>query len=224
VWFQRVLTDVARTFGLSFGIAKGADPPSAEIQLYQHSAQFARERLASFRGSHMVRDPRDIVVSAYFYHLWSSEEWLHIPRSDFAGKTYQEYLRSLDRDEGLAAEIRRAARGVIADMARWDYAQPEFIEVRYEDLMADEPRVFARVFQHYGFSDDAIERSVRIASRYSFTNVAGRRVGDVREGMHLRSGEPGQWRKFLTAAHRRLFVEETGDALDRLGYASDMEM
>lgn len=32
-----------------------------------------------YRGSHFIRDPRDLVVSGYYYHLWTREAWCMDP-------------------------------------------------------------------------------------------------------------------------------------------------
>ena len=105
-------------------------------------------------------------------------------------------------------------------MGAWSYAQPEFLELKYEDLIADEAAHFARLFRHYGFSDNAVEQSTDLAMEFSFQRMAGRSIGKVKEGSHLRSGKPGQWRDFLTRDHLALLRELTGDLLERLGYES----
>jgi hypothetical protein len=56
--------------------------------------------------------------------------------------------------------------------------------------------------------------------RFSFQRMAGRSIGKVKEGSHLRSGKPGQWREVLTRDHLALLRELTGDLLERLGYES----
>jgi hypothetical protein len=219
LWFRGILSAIAREFGLSFGAVMRAGYPDAEALLYPHSGLFDRDRLEFFRGSHVIRDPRDVVVSGYFYHLWSTEEWLHVPRSEYGDKTYQEHLKSLNLDEGLAAEMRRSASRTLADMKAWDYSQPEFIEIKYEELIGDERRSFERIFRHYGFKEDVVEHSVDIATRLSFRKVARRPVGEVQERAHLRSGKPGQWREVFTPAHLTLFRELTGNLVERLGYS-----
>jgi hypothetical protein len=221
VWFGKVLSLIANHFGLSFqSVVPKSDSPESEVLLYHHSWLFDRTRLESFRGSHLIRDPRDVVVSAYHYHRWTDENWVHIPKQEYGGMTYQQYLRSLDTEEGFAAEISRTARSDLAEVGAWDYTQPEFLELRYEDFILDEAAQFARMFRHYGFNETAVERSVDLALRFSFQTTAGRSIGEVQEGSHLRSGKPGQWREMFTPRHKALFRELTGDLLERLGYAS----
>jgi hypothetical protein len=158
VWFGKVLSLIANHFGLSFqSVVPKSDSPESEVLLYHHSWLFDRTRLESFRGSHLIRDPRDVVVSAYHYHLWTNEKWVHIPKQEYRGMTYQQYLRSLDTEEGFAAEIRRMARSDLAEVGAWNYAQPEFLELKYEDFIIDDAAQFARMFRHYGFNETAVE-------------------------------------------------------------------
>lgn len=194
--------------------------PSAEI-VFSWRARRPPDQIGLFRGSHMIRDPRDIAVSAYHYHLWTEEKWVHVPREEYSGRTYQEYLNSLDRSDGLSAEIRRLAAGLFKGMGAWDYAQPEFIELRYEDVIVDPTTWFACVFRHYGFTEEAVENSVAISEKFSFSKVSGRSMGEVDKVSHLRSGRPGQWREEFSAEHVSLFKELTGDLIVRLGYESD---
>ena len=78
------------------------------------------ERLGRFRISRFIRDPRDLVVSGYFYHRRGAEPWTTIesPTAEdwyFAngvvpdalrdsGRSFSQYLQSMPEEEGLLAE------------------------------------------------------------------------------------------------------------------------
>lgn len=220
VWLIRVLQAVADHHGLRFQNLRGAPPAAATDIALQHDSQIDVAALPRFRGSHMIRDPRDIVVSAYFFHLWTTEAWARAPSPEYGGLSYQDHLRSLPEDEGLLAEIRHSVY-VIDEMRRWNYRDPRFLEVRYEDAIADETGFFSRLFRHYGFRRAAVETSVDIALRFSFERLASRRIGETREGEHLRSGRPGQWQDVFRESHGALFKELAADTLIVLGYERD---
>eukprot|EP00899_Mesostigma_viride_P028874 jgi/Mesvir1/9171/Mv06911-RA.1 len=59
-----------------------------------------------FRAVVHVRDPRDLVVSGYFYHLAANEAWLLEPKEWFDGLSYQEYLQSVPKEQGLHEEMK----------------------------------------------------------------------------------------------------------------------
>lgn len=233
-WMQSVLRMVADEYGLVYqGGGSSELRPETDIFLQSHSA-FDLSALPRFKGSHMIRDPRDVIVSGYHYHLWTKESWANIPMSEFperarrrwhhvpfdeaGSRTYKEFLNSLDKERGLAIEICRAATTLMPEITNWNYEQPEFFEMRYEQLMEDEASVFARLFRHYEFHEEAVSRCVELADRCSFRNRAGREVGTVATHSHMRSGRTGQWREELSEDNVALFKSLTGDAVVNLGY------
>ena len=168
----------------------------------------------TYRGSHMIRDPRDMIVSGYEYHRTTEESWARRPDRRFGGMSYQEYLLSLDEHEGLHAEIDFQVNGPVAAMAAWDYGRPEFLELRYEDVVADESEAFERLFRWYGFSDKAVGAGVEAAESLSLHRGGARPT-------HVRWGWPGEWRERLAPDHVARFKEMTGDLMIRLGYEQD---
>lgn len=112
VWIRRVLESVGPHYGWKLVTVtrdgKFRARPGRHFLLDPHS-MINREELPPFRGSHMIRDPRDMVISAYFYHLKTAEAWVHLPRERFGGRSYQEYLNSFDKEEGMAVQIRESA-------------------------------------------------------------------------------------------------------------------
>lgn len=219
VWFLRILREVAAHFGLSFGTGddyrriRDFELGSVDVFLDYGSHVRLRE-LDGYVGSHMIRDPRDMVVSGYFYHLWTDEAWALIPRAEYRGRSYREVLNDLPKDEGLLEEIRRLSFW-IPHMAAWDYGNPRMYEIRYEDIIRDEPRILREMFRHYGFTDAAVEASCRIAERYTFDRMSGGGAS------HLRSGRTGEWKEHFTGEHRRLFKELYPGVLATLGYERD---
>ena len=125
------------------------------------------ERLGRFRLSRFIRDPRDLVVSGYFYHRRGAEPWLRIeaPTEEdwyFAngrvpeglkgtGLSFAAYLQSLPSEEGLLAELEFRAPH-LESMARWPAKHPDVATWRYEDIVGREGAVFREVFEFYGLS------------------------------------------------------------------------
>ncbi len=228
VWFQRVLSTVAGFYGLRFtevAVSSGASGRSPlpgrdiDVLVYDRANDFHPQDFADrdCRVSHLIRDPRDIVVSGYHYHLRTDEAWALEPKERYGGLSYQAFLRSNDEHDGLLAEIERCARSTLADMDRWSYSRPGILELRYEDAVGDEVATFTRLFRFYGFDDAAVEQGLRIVERFS---RQGRSPAADRDP-HVRSGEPGEWRRHFGVDHVDLFKHLTGDLVVRLGYEAD---
>ena len=217
-WFGNVLQAIADEYGLRFQKCTQAElRPDTDLFVQDHSL-IDIGKLPPRWGFHTIRDPRDVIVSRYFYHLWTKEKWAHIPRPEYGGVSYQVYLNSLDYEQGILIEIDKFVEYGLAHMLDWNYHHPDFLELRYEDIIRDEEGMFRRLFAHYHFDDAATERSIAIVKRFSFENQTKRKVGEVQAKSHLRSGRPGEWRDVLSEKHKARCKELFGDALIKLGY------
>ena len=100
------------------------------------------------RAVNVIRDPRDIVVSGYFSHRNThAVKALGVTWHELIG--HRERLRKLELSEGLLEEIEFS--GYFLDhMVSWNYSQPEVLELRMEELIVDQERLWARIFEHLG--------------------------------------------------------------------------
>ncbi|MEE4174537.1 MAG: sulfotransferase domain-containing protein [Xanthomonadales bacterium] len=200
---------------------------------------FARHRLASvnghaldldslgdFRLSRFVRDPRDLVVSGYFYHRRGAEAWCTLENptdGDWAfangrvpeglkasGRAFSTYLQSVSEEEGLLAEIEFRERHFQA-MAAWPERHPQVLLLRYEDVLGREVETFDRLFEHYELSP--VERRLGrfFARRHS---LARRRPNDA----HIRNPASGQWKQHFTPRVREAFNDRWAGLVARYGY------
>lgn len=222
VWFHRVLSEVAYHFGMKYingisyeQISKFETEKNADIFLDQGS-HVNIDLLDNYRGSHMIRDPRDMIISAYFYHKWTDETWANIPMAEYRGMSYKQYLNSLDKTEGLLVEIERS-QFWINHMANWDFHNPLFYEIKYENIRLNEEKVFFEMFSHYGFSEKAIKTACSIAKKYTFERVRGSK----NKKSHLRSGKIGEWSEHFEPIHKERFKELYPGVLKKLGYEKD---
>jgi hypothetical protein len=109
-----------------------------------------------YRGFHVVRDPRDIVVSSYFSHLHShsTEDWPELSE-------LRKVLKALPKDEGILENMKFTEilpiDGWKTDLFRtlrsWDYRGGNILELRFEDLVADPYQGFLRIFEHLNLVD-----------------------------------------------------------------------
>lgn len=193
------------------------------------------DELPPYRGSHFIRDPRDLVVSGYKYHLWAKEEWCradtfpwrhYVIRPFFdlvepdpakypANISYQSYLQSLDPERGMILEM-IFRRGAFEQMARWNYQNPNVLELRYEQVVGNESESFRQLFEHYRFNRRLRERGVQVADELRLANL---KKGD---NNHVRDGQLKQWQTGMPLRVQDVFKKAHGQALIQLGYERDL--
>jgi hypothetical protein len=228
-WFHNSFSRIARRFALNYQASSQDDLDSRTDIWFQWHSQVHLDTLPPYIGSHMIRDPRDVTVSAYFYHKWCDEKWCHIPHKEFGNRTYQEYLQSVSKEEGLLCEMTsklekwHTTGSIIDAITSWNYETPFIMEVKYEDLILNPRQLLQRLFRHYGFNEQEIVSILKIFDAYSFQRRTRRQLGEENPRSHMRKGIPGDWKCHFTKQHRDIFKDLYGDALIRLGYENDKE-
>jgi hypothetical protein len=223
--------------------ARLLNDPAAVVCLTNGDAEAVAvlEQRGEYRGFHVIRDPRDVVVSAYFSHLYS-----HPIRSD--GGWIADFRRQLsaapDVERGLLLELEFNAP-IFAAMGAWNYAHPRVHETRYERLIANPMAEFARIFQSLEIQTPRLGLATlwalaldrwrqrppplratlpmpvlrRIVAANTFERKAGgRRPGQEDAHHHYRKGVAGDWRAHFTPRLSAAFKERYGDLLIGLGY------
>lgn len=112
--------------------------------------------LPPFRGLHLIRDPRDILVSSYFSHRNShpTDRWPELV-------AHRAELRSLPQDEGLLLEL-GCRREQFEQMAAWTYDVPHILELKMEELTRAPLSGFLQIFNFWQrLGSDADSRSER---------------------------------------------------------------
>ncbi len=226
--FTHVLGDRYRNF------VGGRDTFYAEHQQYVVSATtdfpIDLSRLGDYRISRFIRDPRDLVVSGYFYHqkgleAWSNrisatrEEWRtagDIPRALRDGESYVQCLKRLDQEDGLITEMEYRAPH-FRSMLKWPTTDPRIRLWKYEDILGHEVQVMDDVGAHYGWPDDTDPASLRASLRREADRW---RAQDtlLAWDKHPRDPRPDQWRQLFTPKVRAAFERLYQDLPQRLGY------
>ena len=91
----------------------------------------------------------------------------------------------------------------------------EVLSIHFEDLINDRVATLSRIMDHFlarvplqaprGLILDSLESSINPKRSPTF-----------------RSGKTGEWKKYFTEEHKKLFNDVAGDLLIRLGYEKDI--
>lgn len=157
------------------------------------------------RVVYIVRDPRDVVVSYYWY---------------------QHGHGALDGAETMDEFVLRVVEGKVAygswgaHVGGWLDADSVLV-VRYEDLHADPAGYLGRVAEFAGLpTDEAL--IARAVDRSTFTSMRGsdvqRRPGTPSPHRHVRVGEAQNWEGELAAETVALIHGRWGSSMERLAY------
>jgi LPS sulfotransferase NodH len=184
------------------------------------------------RVIHIIRDGRDQAVSFIHQqgnrakrgrtHRLSPEE---LARSE----AYRRSPRKLvEVSEGMFAEktLRKAAQNWDLRVGRAVEDGPalfgdRYTEVRYEDLLERPNEEVERLLGFLGVDTEEtlVERCVSSASFEKLSK--GRERGQEDPSSFYRKGVAGDWKNHFTEEDRRVFKEEAGELLIRLGYEND---
>ena len=170
------------------------------------------------RVLHVVRDPRDVLISAMHYHKRSRESWLHEPIPGNDNVTYQRRLRALPtKFDQYVFEMEHSTAGTLRDLLDWRYSRANCFEARYEDLRQDaQLGHWRRISAFLGFDEKEQQISHRCFWQNSLFGGLSR-VGNK----HVRSGDVAQWKHEFTRDLGSAFLLRFPDALQSLGYEID---
>jgi Sulfotransferase domain len=220
-WMGALFQTIAKGTNLKFLNGVQRSLKGDENIFFQVDSLIDLNKLPPYRGIHIIRDPRDIIVSGMFYHEKTKEEdWLMIKDAKFGGLSYQDKLASLNsfRDKCVFEMDNRGGQ-TIKQISLWNYKNRNMFEVKYEDLIQDyRLDIFSTMFRFLGFGGLSLAYCLESAWYTSLFS------GKVRKsGVHVRSGAPKQWEKYFTKGLAQDFLDRFGDVLVRLGYEANDE-
>lgn len=237
VWINHVLKELAEKTGIHKEAAtnprRAADLPlTGRIIATSWSGYFPPViwENASAAFLHLIRDPRDVLISGCAYHHTAPEKWekfLHVPRDDLGGLTYQQHLNALDDPEDkLLFEMENSHKNTITEMRDWPYGDPRIIELRYEDLIVDyDCAIFRGALEHLGLTGADLEVGVQAFWNNSiFGGQADPQKRKGRFAVHISSnGQVARWKTGLSRRVGQIYAERYGADLIALGYERDMD-
>jgi hypothetical protein len=172
------------------------------------------------RVIYIVRDPRDVAVSFYFYNL----KVRVIPD----GYSMDEFVERF-----VAAKVVGYADRVgcwqdhVLSWVRLRAGKPGFRLVRYEDLLTDPQKELRALAPLLGIdpTPERIERAVRLSSASNMQSLEKQQskewtaTKDTRQDLpFVREAKAGGWRSKLSAVALRTIEQSWGSTMKELGY------
>ena len=207
-------------------------------------------QLSEVRGFHVVRDPRDVLVSAYFSHLYShpTVNWPELVE-------HRERLKTVSKSEGLLMEM-EFSRFIFEAMFAWDYNQPHVLELHWEDIIDNPAKGMIRIFKFLDLLkkspfEECLAFSIMRPEGKHFRNIKyrlenclkkrispdhinrivhanrfeahakGRSPGEEKNTDHYRKGVSGDWVNHFKEVHVSCFNEKYNHVLLKLGYGGE---
>lgn len=186
-WIDNILMEICFHMGINFhmahlpshfqpygGLSGLVNKRKVDFLAYTNADADLLGDLQFFRGFHVVRDPRDILVSAYFSHLHS-----HSTKGWEILEGHRQKLQSSSKEEGLFAEMEFSEPG-FNELFKWDYNQPNVLELRMEELTAYPLEIFMRIARFLEILDEDDQSYVEAVSsslqyKMNRLNFKGRR-------------------------------------------------
>jgi len=193
--------------------------------------QLSLANAPKYKGTHLIRDPRDLLVSGYRYHKYCKEAWALAPFTEetlelysikelgllqLAEKmNYQQLINHIDIETGYLLEL-NLRKPHFEAMLNWNYQNPNILELRYENIFDKEIEVFRQIFKHYGFNNTITDYGLKIVENFSFKNLVAK--GNAGTNKHANTGITGQWKDMLPSSIQEKINNDYCELLEKLKY------
>ncbi len=177
-----------------------------------------------YKITRFIRDPRDLIISGYFYHKRGAEPWFrfknptqaywaaingNVPKGLKQNSTFAEYLNSLTKEDGILAEM-EFRKFHLESMLDWSDDDPNIKLFKYEDVINNQVSTMEQIVDHLEIHGVKKKKILFFANRYALKN----RKNDK----HIRDPKAGQWKDHFTEEMNEVFIANYGKVLEKYNY------
>ena len=190
----------------------------ASAHLFARPEAVARVASSKFIPYFIFRDPRDVVVSHVFYVTeMESRHVHHAYYQSLPGFDARLKVSILGRPDSDVEFPNIAER--FAPYLGW-LDQPQVLTIHFEDLIQDRVQTLNRIIDHFlarVLADPAVLRGTLQSPRQLILESLESSINPTKSPT-FRSGKTGEWKKYFTNEHKKIFKGVASDLLIRLGY------
>ena len=228
VWMNAVFKDLATRLGVEYRNISRLSPEekaqrvtktlgrdaSPAIFFDNHAGMPDAAKGREFRGVHLVRDPRDMIISAARYHTTTDATFANTPKKRFNDLSLKDALLALPTlEERLAFEIEHVVAPNLEAMVAFD-GRGRYATLHYEELIADRRMTLAiRLFTFLGLDERETVEALRAHWAHSLFGAGSNTRPD-----HVKDGSARQFERIYTPALVAAFEAKFGHIVDTLGY------
>ncbi len=177
----------------------------------------------------ILRDGRDIMVSAYFHFLFENDR-----NPSFSVKNYRSKMPFDDYEnveKNMPEFIKYMFNGYAAkwNHSSWSQVVNASVDnsnvciVKYEELLSDAPSAMDRAIRFVGKTPVSREKLQAVVDDFSFKKLTKRKPGDENKKSFLRKGIAGDWKNYFNQESIDLFKKLAGAELIKAGYEKNMD-
>ncbi len=180
------------------------------------------------RPIHVVRDGRDVMVSAYYYFLMPSD---HTPsaltaswRQRMPFDDYHDIKANLGQFIKIFNQYYKVGNKAYSwqDHTKINLLCENSIMIKYEELLKDPHQSLLRVLDHLGHVH-LREQIDTVVKKYEFKNVSNRNRGEEDISAFQRKGIAGDWVNHFTTESLSVFYSYGTKELSQIGYSLDTQ-
>lgn len=179
----------------------------------------------------IVRDGRDVMVSAYFHFLFKNDR-----NKSFGVKYHRKHLKFQDYDD-VKSNMPQFIKYMFTKFANKNFLHfnwSNFVQnvsrysdrvctIKYEELLDNPVKCLFRAIEFYELNRCSEIYLKQVVNKYSFENVTNREPGDENKRSFVRKGIMGDWKNYFNKEACDVFKKFAGEELIELGYERDLE-